>query len=93
VFLNKFTDQGIRAVKDTAKRAQTARQHIEAVGGTVIGIWWLLGEFDSMLIAEFPDDATAVQFGLATNMLGNVRTQTLQAFSEEEMGRFVQQLP
>ncbi|MCI0395335.1 MAG: GYD domain-containing protein [Chloroflexi bacterium] len=93
VVLTKFTDQGVRAVKDTVKRAQAAREQIEAAGGRVIGIWWLLGEFDSMLIVEMPDQEKAMQLSLAIGMQGNIRTQTLQAFSEEEMERIVQGLP
>jgi uncharacterized protein with GYD domain len=93
VVLTKFTDQGVRAAKDTVKRAQAARKQIEAAGGRVIGIWWLLGEYDSMLICEMPDSETTVQLMLATGMQGNVRTKTLQAFSEEEMEHIVQGLP
>jgi uncharacterized protein with GYD domain len=53
----------------------------------------LLGEYDSMLICEMPDSETTVQLMLATGMTGNVRTKTLQAFSEEEMEHIVQGLP
>jgi uncharacterized protein with GYD domain len=93
VVLSKLTDQGVRAAKETVNRAQAAREAIEAAGGRVIGIWWLLGEYDSMLICELPDTERAVQILLATGMQGNVRTKTLQAFSEEEMARVVQGLP
>ena len=93
VVLSKFTDQGARNAKDTVKRAQAARELIESGGGRVIGIWWLIGEYDSMLICEIPDSETAVQLLLATGMQGNLHTITLQAFSEEEMGRIVQGLP
>jgi uncharacterized protein with GYD domain len=93
VVLTKFTDQGVRAAKDTVKRAKAAREQIEAAGGHVIGIWWLLGEYDSVLICELPDSEKAVQLLLATGMQGDVRTKTLQAFSEEEMARVVQGLP
>ena len=93
VVLTKFTDQGVRAAKDTVKRAKAAREQIEAAGGHVIGIWWLLGEYDSILICELPDSERAVQLLLATGMQGDVRTKTLQAFSEEEMARVVQGLP
>jgi len=93
VVFSKFIDLGVRAVKDTVKRAQPAREQIEAAGGHVIGIWWLLGEYDSMLICEMPDSETAVQLLLATGRQGNVRTKTVQAFSEEEMERIVQGLP
>ena len=93
VILTKFTDQGARAAKDTVKRAQAGREQIEAAGGRVIGIWWLLGEYDSMLICEMPDSETTVQLMMAIGMQGNVRTKTLQAFSEEEMEHILQGLP
>ena len=93
VVLTQFTDQGVRTAKDTVKRAKAAREQIEAAGGHVIGIWWLLGEYDSMLICEMPESETAVRLLLATGMQGNLHTKTLQAFSEEEMERIVQGLP
>jgi uncharacterized protein with GYD domain len=93
VVLTKFTDQCVRAAKDAVKRAQAAREQIEAAGGRVIGIWWLLGEYDSMLICEMPDSETTVQLMMAAGMQGNVRMKTLQAFSEEEMEHIVQGLP
>jgi uncharacterized protein with GYD domain len=92
VVLTNFTDQGIREVKDTVKRAQTVREKVEAAGGRVIGIWWLLGKYDSMLIFEMPDHDSAVRVLLATGMQGNVHTETLQAFSEDEMAGIVQGL-
>jgi len=93
ITLSNFTDQGIRTVKDTVNRARAARQAIEAAGGRVIGIWWTLGQYDSFIIAEGPDDETVMRTLLAAGMQGNVRTTTLRAFSEEEMERIVQGLP
>jgi uncharacterized protein with GYD domain len=93
VSLFNFTDQGIRTVKDTVKRAQAARQAAEAAGGRVIGIWWLMGQYDGILIAEAPDEASATRLLLAAGMLGNNRTTTLRAFSEDEMAKIVGGLP
>ena len=93
VTLINFTDQGIRAAKDTVKRARAAAQAAEAAGGRFIGVWWLLGPYDEIVIAEAPDDETATRFALAIGMQGNVRTMTMRAFSEEEMERIVQGLP
>ncbi|MGH2538694.1 MAG: GYD domain-containing protein [Candidatus Promineifilaceae bacterium] len=90
VVLTQLTDQGVRAVKDTVKRAQAAREKVEAAGGRVIGIWWLLGKYDSVLILEVPDQETLMRVLLAAGMEGNVRTQTLQAFSEAEMAEILQ---
>ncbi len=93
VTLINWTDQGARNAKGTVDRAQAFRQAAEAAGGRLIGIWWTLGAYDAVGILEAPDDETATRLLVATGMLGNVRTQTLRAFSEEEMARIVAGLP
>lgn len=93
ITLANFTDQGIRNVKGTVERAQAVKKAAEASGGRVIGVWWTIGQYDTVLIFEAPDDETATRNLLATGMLGNVRTTTLRAFSEDEMKRIVQGLP
>ncbi len=93
ITLYKFTDQGIHNVKDTVKRARAAKEAASAVGIRVIGIWWTLGEYDLVAIAESPDDETGTRFLLAQGIQGNFRTETMRAFSEEEMERIVQGLP
>ncbi len=91
--LSKLTAQGVRNIKDTVNRAQAARKVIEAAGGRVIGTWWSLGQYDIVQITEVPDDETGVRLLLATGMQGNIQTETLPIFSEEEMQRIVQGLP
>jgi uncharacterized protein with GYD domain len=90
--LTNFTEQGIRDVKDTVNRARDFEQAIQEAGGRKIGIWWLLGQYDSMAIFEAPDDEAATRVLLANGMKGSVRTTTLRCFSEEEMERIVQGL-
>lgn len=93
VILNKFTQQGARNVKETVTRARAARQAIQAAGGKVIGIWWTQGQYDSVLITEVPDEETGMQMLLSVAMQGNISTETLRAYSEEEMERIIQKLP
>ena len=93
LILNKFTQQGARNVKETVTRARAARQAIQAAGGKVIGIWWTQGQYDSVLITEVPDEETGMQVLLSTAMQGNISTETLRAYSEEEMERIIQKLP
>ena len=93
ISLVNFTDQGIRNVKESVKRAQAVVKAVEAAGGQKIGIWWTVGQYDLVFIAEFPDNVTAMRILMATGMQGNVRTNTLEAFSEEEMEHIVQGLP
>ena len=86
IILGTFTDQGVRAVRDTAQRAQAARDLGKKVGVTVRDLYWTLGQYDVALVAEAPDDEAMTAFGLSVGSLGNVRTQTLRAFTPDEMG-------
>ena len=89
IMLGHFSDQGIRAVKDTTKRVETVKAAAKKLGITVKDVYWTLGQYDTVLIAEAPDEATMTVFGLTVGAHGNVRTQTLRAFSAEEMGRII----
>ncbi len=86
VVLGRFSDQGIRAVKDTTKRADAAREAAKAMGITIKDIYWTIGQYDLLLVAEAPDDAAMTAFGLNTGKAGNVRTETLRAFTQAEIG-------
>jgi len=93
VSLFNFTDQGIRNAKQTAERAKAVRAAIEAAGGSFVGIWWTLGQYDGVLISVAPDDETVMRVLMAVGMQGNVRTTTMRAFGEEEIGSILQGLP
>ncbi len=92
VLLLNWTEQGIRGVKDTVKRAASARQMVEKMGGRVNDCQWTLGAFDLVLTLEAPDDETITAMSIKLAGLGNVRTTTLRAFSEAEMERILQKV-
>lgn len=87
VILTNFTEQGIRAVKETTKRAEKFRELAKQHGATVKELYWTLGKYDVVSIIEAPDTASMTALGLALGMAGNVRTQTLPAFSADEMAK------
>ena len=80
VSLFQFTDQGIRAVKDTTKRAEAAK-----VGVKSLDILWTLGPYDLVVVGEAPDDETMTAFALSLASLGNVKTCTMRAYSAKEV--------
>ncbi|WBY02561.1 GYD domain-containing protein [Ramlibacter tataouinensis] len=84
IALAKFTDQGIRSIKDTVKRADAAKELAKRYGVTMTQIWWTLGKYDIVVVLDAPDDASATAFNLALCSAGNVRTQTLKAFNRDE---------
>jgi len=87
--IGNFTDQGVRNVKDTLKRLETVRGVAKKLGITVKDAYWTLGQYDIALVAEAPDEAAMTAFGLSVGAQGNVRTQTLRAFTAEEMGKLL----
>ena len=85
IALSSFTDQGIRNVKDTTKRADAVKDAAKKFGANMTQIYWTLGHYDLVAIIEAPDDKSATAFALAIGAAGNVRTETLRAFTKEEM--------
>ncbi len=85
ITLSNFTDQGIRNVKDSTKRADAVKEAAGKFGAKMTQIYWTLGSHDVVAVIEAPDDMSATAFALAIGMAGNVRTQTLRAFSRSEM--------
>lgn len=85
IMLASFTDQGIRNVKDTTRRADAFKELAKGSGATVKDIYWTLGQYDIVAIADAPDDTVMTALGLALGKSGNVRTQTLRAFTQADM--------
>ena len=86
LLLGTFTDQGIRNIKDTTKRADMVRSMGKKIGVTVKDMYWTLGQYDVAAILDAPDEAAATSLALSVGALGNVRTQLLRAFNEKEIG-------
>jgi uncharacterized protein with GYD domain len=84
-----FTEQGIKAIGDTTKRANNVKAAAKKMGVKVTNIYWTLGAFDGLLIIEAPDDETATAFLLQIGSLGNVRTTTVRAFNAAEMDKIL----
>jgi uncharacterized protein with GYD domain len=87
----RFTDQGIKNIRDTTRRADAARSEAEKIGGKFT-VYWTFGKYDGVGILEAPNDEAAMEFGIRVGSLGNVRTTTLKAFTEEEIARVVGKL-
>ena len=89
VSLIHWTDQGIKNYKDTTSRAEDFIKLVENKGGRVRETLWTVGEYDLVTVTEFPDDETATAALLQVGSLGNIRTNTMRAFSAEEMGSII----
>ena len=92
ISLINWTEQGAKAFKDTTKRADAAKAAAQRLGGNLRNLYWTIGEYDIVAIAEFPDDETATAFMLALGSEGNVRTETLRAYDPSEIAGIIAKL-
>jgi len=92
VVLAKFTDQGVRNAKESPRRAEAFKQMAETFGATVKELFWTQGQYDIVTVIEAPDEIAATALDLSINALGNVRTESLRAFSAAEMMTIVNKM-
>jgi len=93
IVLASFTDQGIRTIKESTKRADAAKELAGRFGVNMKEIYWTQGQYDIVTFCEGKDEASIAAFGLALSSAGNVRFQTLRAFTRDEMKGILSKLP
>jgi uncharacterized protein with GYD domain len=93
ISLVSFTQQGIQNIKESPARLDAAKKAFKAAGGELRQFYLTMGRYDIVLVSEHPDDETATKVALAIGSLGNVRTETCRAFTEEEYRKLVKSLP
>lgn len=89
----KFTQQGIKGIDETTKRAAAFKAAAKKLGVKVTDIYWTLGEYDGLLILDAPDDETATTALLHLGAMGNVHTTTVRAFTAAEMDTILAKVP
>jgi uncharacterized protein with GYD domain len=92
VTLYKFTDQGIRNIKESPQRLNAGMKAFEARGGKILGAYYTLGEFDLVVIGEIADEQAGVANALAQASLGNVRSTTLRGYTATEFTEIIKKM-
>jgi len=92
ITLANFTDQGIRNVKESPDRLAAFRAMADKLGVSIKSVYYTVGNYDIVTVVEGTDEAVTSTL-LKMGSLGNVRTQTLRAFSPEEMKTIITKLP
>ncbi|MDJ0934310.1 MAG: GYD domain-containing protein [Kiloniellales bacterium] len=93
IMLVNYTEQGIKAIKESPRRIDGVRVLAEKLGGKMGDLYLTMGAYDIVAMTEFPDAETAAKFALTLGSLGNVRTTTLQAFPEDQLRDVISNLP
>ena len=85
ILLASYSEQGLKGIKDTVKRTEAVRELAKKAGVSMKESYWTLGQYDVVAVFEAADDETMTAFSLSIAKLGNVKTQTMRAFSATEM--------
>lgn len=93
ITLLRYTQKGAENIKQGPSRLDAAKKAIEAGGGKLKGFYLTLGQYDAVAIAEFKNEEAAAKLTLITASQGNVRSETLRAFTEEEYRKLIASLP
>ncbi len=89
IILINWTDQGVRNVKESPKRLDAARAVAKKLGAEMGDVYLTMGDVDIVSHIDAPNDETVAKFILGLATLGNVRTKTLKAFSEDEYRKII----
>jgi uncharacterized protein with GYD domain len=93
VALLNFTPEGVKALKSSAQMSKQAEDAVAAAGGRVIWQGLTMGQYDVVAVVELPGDEQALAVAIGQAMGGYVRSQTLKAFSPQEVEAIVARMP
>ena len=91
ISLVKWTDQGIKNVKESPKRADIVSHMAEKLGGKM-QLFYTMGDYDIVALTEAPNDETAMQLLLQIGTIGSVRTTTMKAWTPAEATKIIAKL-
>jgi uncharacterized protein with GYD domain len=87
-----WTEQGIRNLKEAPKRAAAAREMGKKLGVDIKHLYLTNGQFDLVSIVESANGDNVAKFCMQLGALGNVRTRTVRAWSENEYMKLISEL-
>jgi uncharacterized protein with GYD domain len=93
ISLIHWTEKGIKDVKQSPARLETAKKAFKAAGAELKQFYLVMGQYDMVAIGEGPDDATMAKVALTIGRAGALRTETLRAFNEDEYRKIIAALP
>jgi uncharacterized protein with GYD domain len=84
VILGNLTDKGLQDLDAVRKAHDNADMAITKLGGRLVGRYYLLGQYDYVLIVDFPKDALVLRGALANASAGLTRSAAFRAFTPAE---------
>jgi uncharacterized protein with GYD domain len=93
ISLVKMTDQGAKTVKELPQRVELGRENMKKLGIELKSWFMTTGQYDVVVTVEAPNDEAVAAFALSLVSQGNAKTETMRAFSMEELKGLIQKMP
>lgn len=93
VSLISYTQKGIKNIKKSPERLEKIKAAMKAAGGELKSFYLTMGRYDIVLISEALNDEAYATTMLAIGAMGNVRSETLKAFTEKEYRNIIASIP
>ena len=84
VMLSILGPDGSATLRENPSRLKQVNEEVQAMGGTVLQQYALLGQWDFLNIIEAPDEVTMAKIATALNARGTLKTRTLTAIAIDE---------
>ncbi len=92
IALLNWTQQGVSKVGSSAKRLDAGRKAFKKAGVEIKDVYLTMGRHDLVCLIEAPDDETYAKAMLGLASQGNVSTETLKAFTENQYRKIISSL-
>jgi len=93
IMLHRYTQKGIENIKQSPARLDAVKKAFKAMGAELKQFYLVAGRYDIITISEAPDGETMIKCALDLASKGNVTTETLRAFTEDEFRKMISALP
>ena len=92
VSLMRWTSAGRMGLPAWRDRVEEGERTIEEAGGTLVGVWVTLGQYDVVEVFEAPDDETALEIITKLGRHGAEETETWRAVTRAEAEEIIRRL-
>ena len=89
ISLIRWTDQGRKVASSLPERVAQVDKRIQDMGGKSLGNYLTMGQYDQIALVDAPDDAAAAKLLMVVAERGNATTETLRAFTMDEVGNLL----
>ncbi len=84
IMLMNLTEEGVKGIKDAPNRRAAVEKLVGDLGGEIKSSYLTMGNYDRVLVIDFPDGESAAKFAISLGSRGFIRTNTLRAFDNDE---------